>query len=382
MGTITIDAEEFKKTLKTFDQFSRQGIERAVVTTVVKQNGDSSLVYFLMQTDHAFVQAEPISAKIDGELVKYSFDPTLLLKLSLTKAPVTLSWASESSPMQLTNGRLHTDLKVAVPKHAHAPKSKDLNQVAVPYGVMCAFRKYLDLQCSYYKAKRNFFPIQLQSVDGKLVAIAGDGGYSIGFVKTDIAVDGDAFLTQIPKYAFDGMFPKTDKDMKETRQVVLGVRQSSVLLDNGVVKSLINCLNERPDHIPDDITKGTRSSCSFNPSLLNSALKPLMALVPEKERYISVLKVVLDKKMSLVLEHKDTGCGGVDDIEGVEIYHEMGTKSSTVHVNPAAFRDYTSLFDVDNGKMFYCGNYIFYSGMVQAGGANLEVGYVFPTVQV
>jgi len=378
-ASVTVVADEFKKTLKIFETFSKQGYVRSTVTATVIENR----LEFLLQTDHALVRAQPLTATVVGSLPRYSFDPALLLKMTFVKGPITLSWTNENSLLLLTNGKLRAELRVAIPKHVEPRVSRqNLCELEIPYGVMCAFRKYLDLQCSYYKTKKDYLPIQIQTLDnGQVIAIGGDGGYSMGYIKTPIICN-TPFQVSIPKYAFDCMFPKVAKELDSTAMVKFGARDNSVLLDNGSIRAMLGCLTDRPDVLPDNPTDGTKSSCEFIPKTLTESIKPLLGVIPDKDRSGTVLKVALGATtMDLSVQHKDTGLGAVEGVPGVgNIYHEVNVRSSTINMHPQAFKDYTALFDVERGKMYYCGNSVCYQGAVKAGGMDLEIGYLFPTV--
>jgi hypothetical protein len=124
------------------------------------------------------------------------------------------------------------------------------------------------------------------------------------------------------------------------------------------------------------------TSCDFVPQNLTEAIKPLVSIIPKKDRSGTILTVALSDKMSMNIKHKDIGDGAVEEIENIEnIYHENDGRNASIPMHPKSFQEYTNLFSVEKGKLLASHQLVHYNGNVECGGP-VKIEYLFPTCQV
>jgi hypothetical protein len=122
-------------------------------------------------------------------------------------------------------------------------------------------------------------------------------------------------------------------------------------------------------------------SCDFVPKKLSTAIKPLVGIIPKKDRSGTILNAKFTDVMSLSITHNDIGNGDIDFVDGISnIYLEDSQKNVTVPMQPLAFQEYTNLMDVEKASMYADSRLVHYKGTCLLGGLESTVEYIFPTV--
>lgn len=380
MPTLTLQAKEFKSILKSLAAFSAQSFRRKPIITF----GFNPNFHIVMNTDHAYISAVPLEIQDwDQQAVQYSFNPESLLRMTLGAGSIKIGWTDERSTLELKDGKLSSNLKVAVPHPSWDHLPSEMESFPVPLGVMAAITKYTSVPFSYFKSKKELMPVRLfKNAQGFLEA-AADDGYSVTKVVTEVQIPLAEFDVKLPKYALDCLF--SGLDLFDTTQVKLGVKGYNILIQNQQISAFLTGLNDNMMDFNEVESKQSYwlTSCEFIPSKLSSAVKPLISLLPAKDRQGTIIDLSLQEKMTLSLRHKDVGEAKVEDVDGISnIYNERGSKKSLIHMHPQAFQDYTSLCDMATAKMFANNQAVMYDGQVSLDTKKLNVKYLFPTVTV
>lgn len=391
MPSLSLETKELKGLLKTLSLFSAQSLRKSPVVTLAFDQRDPDqkdpAFQLIMNTDHAFIAARPKTVTDwDGQSQAYSFNPETLLGLALSGKQVQIGWAGEKSPLQLKDNKFSTSLKVAVPQPTwdHVPPS--LESFEVPIEILGALTHYLSVPFSYFKSKTELMPVHFKrNKDGKLIAMADDS-YSLALVETNIQVPFDLDI-KVPKYVLDSLYGAIQfRGSTSSTMVKFGVKGFSVSLQNHEVQVFTSGLNDETADFDTTFAglEPWKASCKFSPKLLRDAIKPLLSLIPSKERTGTIIEMELTKeKMSLAMRQKDIGEAKVEAVDGVsEIVNESAAPRVLVHMHPQAFSDYTDLFDVDEAQLFASSGTVYYKGSINSGTGPISIRYLFPTVQV
>jgi len=334
----------------------------------------------VMVTDNAFISANPLSGTVHGtENIMYSFDPTTLMNISLSGDDVVLSWESETSELVLRNGKLTTSLRVAVDKPSFDAIPSGMDSVKIPYGVLVAGTKYLSIPFSFHDEKKDLMPVRFYSENGKLT-MSADDQFSLAKITTDVSLEME-FDVKAPKYLLDCLYSKGD--ITDATPIQIGVSNVHTMFSNdifqvysaGIVKNTSDF-----DLIVSNFK--AKTSCSFSPKSLATAMKPLVGMIPKKSDG-TILTVSLSDTMTLGIKHKDVGEGSVDEVDNIEeIFNEDSQRTYKINMFPKAFEDYTKLFAVEKGHMSANDRMVYYKGCIESGGASLSLNYIFPVVMV
>ena len=90
--TVHFNAKDFKDILKSFTKLSRYSSNNLAPITF-----DFEPFQVIMVTEHAFIISHP-NVSVQPPVQPFSFNPEVLLDLSLTDGDVELYWDSETSP--------------------------------------------------------------------------------------------------------------------------------------------------------------------------------------------------------------------------------------------------------------------------------------------
>ena len=372
-NTVMFNAKEFKETLKTFAKFASFSVKRPIITFTFEPFS------MIMVTDNAVVSAQPPSATQHGTGdVEYSFDPTTLMNISLAGKDVVLSWKDEKSELKLVNGHLTTHLRVAVPRPNFEDIQHNLESVEIPLGVLAAGTKYLSLPFSFYDAKKDLMPVRFRNKDGKLL-MSADDQYSLAKITTDVDVS-KPFDVKVPKYVLDCLYGKGKINDETT--IKIGVSSLHTMFSNDIFKIYSAGINQPSSEFDTQIANfKAKTSCTFSPKSLSTAIKPLVGLVPKKSD--SILTVSLSDNMTLALKNSDIGDGVVDGVDDIkDIYNENSERTYKINMFPKAFEEHTKLFAVGEGHLSADDRLVYYKGGVESGSSLLGLNYIFPVVIV
>ena len=371
MTKLTLNSKEFKSIMKTMDQFASQSFGSPPLTIAV-QNGN---LRFALTTDHCHVMLTPSDAVLEGDEADYTFYLEKLSKLPFSSKTITLEWEESDGPVNITGGRLRTTLRAGTNKPDWNQLTDEVAKqtpVKIPTGLLAGFIKYLKIPFSFFKMDKVNAPIRIMTDnDGKLVAVADDG-FSVAKVESNLKLEGELDIV-LPRFVLEAMFGKDKIDVDDEVQLKSYGYEFQL---NG--KSMTVSMSSLNDDVNDMNYEGDfTAGCTFDPKLLSAELKPMVAIVPTKDRSGTVISLNMTDKMSLAVKHRD-GEGVIDEVEGVS---EIKPLESGLSMHPQAFLDYTGLFDLESGEMKLNEDAVLYQGESEAGGVPIVVKYLFPTVR-
>lgn len=375
--TLELKTNDFKNILKSFGKFSQHSHKKPSISITFDP------VRLVMVTDHAYISAKPIESIATGDLIDYSLNPEVLMGLTLRSDTVSLSWEDENSLLSLKNGHLDTKLRVSTPQPEFTALPRSIDNIEeIPVGVLVAITKFLSIPFSFDTRKKELMPVRLyKSREGCLVASADDG-YSLAKINTNLPITAENFDIKVPKYIFDCLYSKGS--MTELTFVDIGIKGNQSLFSNDTIQIFSSGMTDKSsdfDMVIADFKPFT--SFSFKPKTLAEAIKPLVDLIPKKDRGGTVVNVAISDKMSMSVSHQDVGEGKVDEVEDIEeIYNEASERKASVFMHPQSFQDYTNLFTVEKGTMLANNRMVYYKGTFNTGSVSLNLNYLFPTVQV
>jgi len=372
--TLHISAKDFKDLLKTFTKLSKYSSNAVSPITFAFDPFRA-----IMVTEHAFIVSCP-EVSVVPPTQHFTFNPEVLLDLSLTDGEVVLYWENENSPMYLKNNFLRTALKVAVPMPEFDDIPNTMESLDVPLGLLHAVNKFLSIPFIFFTAKKELMPVWFKKNSEGNLEICADDGASLARIKTNIPIKMKEFDIKIPHYILDCLYAKND--LTDETSVKIGVYGMKSLFVNKQTQIYSSSMNEELSSF-DTVLHDFKScvSCDFVPKKMAEAIKPLVSMIPKKDKSgaILLLKVENDK-MSMSTSHKDVGDGLIDFVDGVSnIYQEKSMKVSTVNMLPQAFQEYTNLLDLPNASMYANNRMVYYKGALSIGQTDVEVEYVFPT---
>ena len=164
--SVHIHSKEFKDLLKNFTRLSR--ISSSALAPITFSFDPFQVT---MMTEHAFIISRP-SVSIMPPVEAYSFNPEVLLDLSLTDGDVELYWADENAALNLKNNYLRTALRVAVPMPDFVDIPETMNSLEVPLGLLHAVEKFISVPYIFLngfsnkKKRRRLFPPDMKK-EGK-----------------------------------------------------------------------------------------------------------------------------------------------------------------------------------------------------------------------
>ncbi len=382
MTTVFFKTKEYKDILKTFSKFSNYAQQKPVVTV------STDPIELIMSTEQAFISAKPAlnQASVIPPVNPYSFDPTVLMSIPVAGEEVALFWDQPDKPLQIKNeNRFSMDLNVAVPTPSFEAIPQNMKSFEVPLGILVAINRFLCIPFSMAtndNKEKDVIAITLtKNPDGCLTALTDDG-FCMSRVDTmyKIDMDGD-FNVNVPKYMFDCLYSKAD--IKDDTLVKIGVEKNKVLLTTGTIRVFTSGLIHQPSAY-NQFMEAFKPVVTFDfiPKVLCEAIKPLVSLIPKKERTGTILYVRLkDKVLSLDVSHNHIGKGYVEEVSDIDnIYYENSANSAKIMMHPIAFHEFTNIFSVDKGTMSADSKRIHYKGHIEAGGEDVKVEYIYTTV--
>jgi hypothetical protein len=380
MPKVRIKTKELESILKTFSVFSAQSFKKTSAITMSIDNG----LQMIMSNDYSHVFAFPQAEVLEGSKGSvYSFDSSTLMDLSIPGEVVDLSWKDINSPLTVQGGKFKTELRIAVktPSFKDLPKTIE-NSVPVPLGFLGAVSTFLQVPFSYFKSKKDLLPIRIFERGGFLCACADDG-FSVVDLASSIPAP-PSYEIKVPYYIIQALFSKAK--ISNDKYVKIGSTGYNVSLTNEVISVFTSGLNDQSIDIEETLKKQKEwvTSCTFSPKLLSSAIKPLMSLVPAKDTTGAIIVAAFGgEKLGLSIRHPSLGNAQMDEVDGVkDLLNEKSINLVNINMHPKAFQDYTSLFGVEEGKIFANNNAVLYDGKLEVGGQNCRLRYIFPTVQL
>ena len=375
--TVEFKTNEFKDILKTFSKFAQHSHRKPSVSITFDP------LRVVMKNDHAFVTAKPTEVLVTGDKTEYCFNPEILLGLTLRGENVRLSWEDENSLLSLTNDRLTTSLRVAVESPSYDSLPSGLDAAEIPLGTLIAITKFLSIPFSFDNRKKELMPVRFRKdYDGILVASADDG-FSLAKITTKIPIKDDNFDIKVPKFILDCLYSKGS--IADETGILIGTRGKKSLFSNGTIDIYSAGMTDETSNFDAVIYDfKPKTSFTFKPKTLSEALKPLVDLIPKKERRTAtVVKLAVTDKVSMSVKHQEVGEGNVESVDDIEkIYNEAASSKTSVLMHPQSFQDYTNLFTVEKGYLYANKQMVHYEGSIESAGAPIKINYLFPTVQV
>lgn len=376
--TIHFNDKELKDLLKTFSKLASQ-----CSSSVAPISFDFDPFRMVMITEHAFISAQP-QISVITPVTPYTFNPEVLLNLPFSEGDVELWWENENAPLFLKNNHLRTSLKIAVapPQFDVVPESID--SIDLPLGILIGARKFLDIPWVFFAGNKELMPVCFYKDKNGYLVITADDGFSIAKITTPIIVPAKlkTLDIKIPKYMVDCLYSKGD--LTDETPIKIGINGLKALFSNKTIQIYTSSMNDETSSFEQAIEGfKPKVSCNFSPKQLVNAIKPLVSIIPKKDRSGTILSTQFTDVMNLSVNHTDVGEGMFDKVEGItDIYLENSAKNAVVNMQPLAFQEYTSLMDVESATMFADNKLVHYTGKCLMGGLESTIEYIFPTVLV
>lgn len=377
--SVIFNNKEFKDILSTFSKLASQSSN---AHTPISFAFDPFRM--VMVTDHSFVSATP-NARIEGENTPYTFNPEILIGLTLSEGDVVLSWENDSSPLCLKNNYLDTKLKIALPAPQFDAFPDSIDCIELPVGLFAGIKRYLEIPFVFFSGKKELTPVRFYKDSKGNLAVSADDGFSISRITTQIPVNNPCLDIKIPKYILDCLYSKCKVD--DQTMLKMGFHGFKFLMTNGVFQIFSSSLNDETSDL-DAALKGFKPvvSLDFSPATMSTAARPLLNLLPKKDRSGSIISFKIferENKVSLSTTHIDIGTGAIEKVDGIQnIWIENEAKFFAINMHPSAFYEYTSLLDIDTAKLFADNRLVHYTGKINTGTMESTIEYAFPTVQV
>lgn len=395
MNSITINTKDLVAILKTFSDFANQSLTHNSLVATISSKPEPCIA---MITDHAYVMCALKGLKncvFSENFETYTFNPRPVLDMLLSGDKVCLAWSDESSALNIKDSRLVASLRIATKKPVGGFSAvENLESVKIPVGVLHHVFHQTDIPYAYYSADANLAPVRFYSKGDGVLNVSADDSFSIAKISTKID-QLKVFDVKVPRYALKSLFSATPKDPNFLVSFAWG---STVgYFENGIVKVMFaTLLDDVVDF--DEIyknQKGWKASCKFIPKDWVSGIKPLMALIPSKDRSGSIINFEATDKIKLSLVHGEVGQATIDHLGGTsQIYNENNARSSLIRMHPKAFYEYTSLLSCEVASFAATSNVVHYRGSIKqkssasiqevspASASEMTVEYLFPTVQI
>jgi len=375
--TVHLKTKEFKDILKSFTKFSQHSHKAASITFAFDP------FRMVMTTDHAYVDAQPKNVSVQPPTTPYTFNPSILHNISLTGPDVSLYWDSPTSTLGLKSGPLKTSLRVAVPSPSFENIPDNMKSIDVPLGILIAINKYLSIPFSYFQGgTKELMPVVFKKNDKGNLRVLADDGYSLARFDTEIPVAIDNFEIKVPKYMMEALYGKGDINDETPSRI--GVKDTKSFFSNGTIQIFTSGMNDQTSDFTEVLKSFQAStSCNFVPKTLSESIKPLVSILPKKDRSATFLRVKISDHMDMSIKHTEIGDGVINHVDNIEnIYHENSNTTATINMHPQSFQDYTNLFSVDQGHFYANDKLVHYDGAIESGGMPVKIEYIFPTVQV
>lgn len=383
MPKYRMKTKDFKQALKTFGIFSAQSLRK---TSSITFSSTSSVFQIKSYNDSAFIMATPESQCIDsGGHPEYHLDPSALAGFSMSGKTVEFGWDTYPGTFVIGDGSVQAKLNISTGVPEDFPNFSNLTTSAkVPRGCLAAALKYATLPMSYYKTKKEMFPIRIYENQGKM-CVASDDNCSLGELNVDCQLP-QGFSIQVPNYVLQALYGEFQ--VSDDTLVTIAHQGYSYSLTNGYMEVWSSGLNEVITELDDAFSKQKmwNSFCKFDPKELAKSLKPLTSLLGQKDTSATVIVASISgvsKKMSLSLRHPTLGEAAVEEVAGIsDVYNETGVPEVHVNMHPLAFSDYTTMIDSDIADMQCNNQAVLYTSQQSVGGFPARLRYMFPTVQV
>lgn len=371
--TVHFMAKEFKELLKSFTDLSSHSSKDVAPITFAFDP-----FQVIMMTEHAFVVSQP-PVSIIPPVQDYTFNPKILLDISYTEGDVILYWKDENSPLYLKNNYLKTALNVAVPLPEFEAIPEAMSSIEIPVGILHAVYKFLNIPLIFSDMDKNLIPIWFKSNTEGNLEISVDIGFSLARINTSIPVNLKNLDIKVPFYIIECLYSKGSLD--DNTPVKIGIHGMKSLFSNKITQIYSSSMNEESSDF-ETVLKDFKSnvSCDFSPKKMSDAIKPLVGLLPKKDKG-NILTVKFENDiMSMLTTHKDVGEGLIEFVEGItNIYQEKSAKVSSIRMVPQAFQEYTKLLKVDQASMFANNRVVYYKGGFNIDELFVSVEYIFPT---
>jgi len=372
--TLHFNTKDFKDILKSFTKLSRYSSNTLAPITFSFEPFQVSMV-----TEHAYIISNP-NVSVQPPVQDYSFNPEVLLDLALTDGDVSLYWENDTAPLCLKNNYLRTQLRVAVPMPEFDDIPATMDSIEVPYGLLYAVNKFLSIPFIFFTAKKELMPVWFRKNSAGCLEISASDGYSLARINTEIPVKLKTLDIKVPKYIMECLYSKGD--LKDSTPIKFGVYGLKSLFTNKTTQIYSASMNDDVSDF-EVVIKDFKSnvSCDFNPKNMAEAIKPLVSILPKKDKSGAILSVKFETdKISMSTTHKDVGEGVIDFVEGItNIYLEKSVKTSVVNMSPQAFQEYTELLDLNQASMYADNRMVYYRGVCELGEMSVDIEYVFPT---
>jgi DNA polymerase III sliding clamp (beta) subunit (PCNA family) len=392
MNNIIIKTKDLLSILKTFSDFANQSLTGNSLVATISSQPEPCIA---MMTDHAYVSCPLKNLKdctFNENFSSYTFNPRPVLDMLLAGNKVTLEWFDANSPLQVTDARLIASLKIATKKPAGGFSTfEKIESIKIPIGILHYAYHQTDIPYAYYSADSNLAPVRFYSKGDGILNVSADDSYSIARAQSKIDVQ-KTFDVKVPRYVLKSLFSVAPENPNLLVNFAFGVAVG--YFENSLVKVMFSTLLD--DIVDfDDIYKsqtGWKTSCKFHPREWVTSIKPLMALIPAKDRSGSMINFEATNKIKLSLLHGEIGQATVDNLEGVSgIYNENNAKNVLIRMHPKAFYEYTSLLSCEEALFAATTNVVHYKGSLKhkykkdsilPALPDMSVEYLFPTVQV
>lgn len=394
-NNIKIKTKDLVNILKIFSDFANQSLTNNHLVATISSQPEPCIA---MITDHAYVMCPLRGLKdcvFNENFGNYTFNPRPVLDMLLSGNAVSLCWSDENSPLQVTDARLIASLKIATKKpQGGFTTFEKLESIKIPIGILHHVFHQTDIPYAYYTADANLAPVRFYSRGDGILNVSADDSFSIAKITAKIEHK-KFFDVKVPRYVLKSLFGAAPDDPATLVNFGWGVTIG--YFENSLVKVMFATLL-------DDIVdfeeiyknqKGWKTSCRFKPKEWVSGIKPLMALIPSKDRSGSMINFEVSDKVKLSLVHGEIGQASIDNLEGTfNLYNENNAKSVLIRMHPKAFYEYTALLGCDEAAFAATPSVVHYRGSIKQKSSlkkkelipsvlpDISVEYLFPTVQV
>ena len=368
-----INSKEFKELLKSFTRLSRVSSNTIAPITFTFEPFSAS-----MMTEHAFIVSKP-TVSILPPISEYTFNPEILIDLALTDGDVELHWLDGNSALNIKNNFLRTALRVATPTPEFIDIPENMTAIEIPIGLLHAVEKFISVPYIFLGTKKELIPIWFRKNAKGNLEISADDSCSLARINTNIPVKLKTLDIKIPRYVIETLYSKGD--LNDVTPVRMGIQGMKALLANKNTQIYLAGMEEEMVSF-DSVLKDYKPmvSCDFVPRKVSDAIKPLVSILPKKDKG-SILVVSVDsKKMSMDILHQDIGEGIIEFVEGISnIYLENSAKLATINMVPQIFQEHTELLNVPQANMSANNRLVYYKGGCNIGDFVIDVEYIFPT---
>lgn len=370
-----IHSKDLKELLRTFTKLSKLSSNEIAP---ISFGFDPFRV--VMMTEHAYVISRP-NVSVIPPITSYTFNPEILMDLALTEGDVEFFWENETSVMAMKNNHLRTALRVAVPEPEYIDIPDTMSSIEVPIGLLYAVEQFIKVPYIFFSAKKELTPIWFRKNEKGNLEISADDNCSIARISTNIPVRLKSLDIKIPRYVIETLFAKGD--FNDKTPIRIGIHGTKILISNKITSIYISSMRDEEMESFDTFMQDFKSvvSCDFVPKKISEAIKPLISIIPKKDKG-SILAVVLDtKNMSMNILHQDIGEGVIDFVDGIsDIYLENSAKQVTLNMVPQIFQEHTDLISsLPQASMFASHKVVYYRSSCSIGECETELEYIFPT---